>query len=146
VSLRPPSRYSASALSGGTGEGPFSPLDHEIAAEKAASLGRAGEKVERALRNLRDCPADATDRGERLREATQAVYAYSITTRFATSRSLPRCWRGSARRDPQGYSRDNLPLMARHTGQARWSRIETIAKCRGNPPAVASRQHICKER
>jgi len=78
VSLRPPSRYSASALSGGTGEGLFSPLDHEIAAEKAASLGRAGEKVEQTLRNLRDCPADAADRGERLREATQAVYAYFI--------------------------------------------------------------------
>ena len=78
MSLRPPSRYSASAPAGSAGEGVFSPLDHEIAAEKASSLGRAGEKVERTLRALRVCPADAADRGERLKDATQAVYAYFI--------------------------------------------------------------------
>ena len=82
MSLRPPSRYSASTPAGGMagtgGEGLFSPLDHEIAAEKAASLGRAGEKVERTLRGLRACPAGAPERGEQLKEATQAVYAYFI--------------------------------------------------------------------
>jgi hypothetical protein len=78
MSLRPPSRYSASATAGGAGEGVFSPLDHEIAAEKASSLGRAGEKVERTLRSLRACPAGAPERAERLKEATQAVYAYFI--------------------------------------------------------------------
>ena len=78
MSLRPPSRYSASALAGSAGEGAFSPLDHEIAGEKAASLGRAGEKVERTLRSLRACPAGAPGRPQLLKEATQAVYAYFI--------------------------------------------------------------------
>ncbi len=78
MSLRPPSRYPASAFSGATGEGLFAPLDHEIAGEKAASLGRAGEKTERALARLRDCRADAPERAECLKAAAQAVYAYFI--------------------------------------------------------------------
>lgn len=78
MSLRPPSRYSASALSGATGEGLFTPLDHEIAAEKASALGRAGDKVEKALARLRDCDASAAGRPQCLKEAVQAVYAYFI--------------------------------------------------------------------
>jgi len=78
VSLRPPSCYSAPALSGGAGEGVFSPLDHEIAAEKAASLGRAGEKVEKALRRLDDCEPSAPERPQCLKAAAEAVYAYFI--------------------------------------------------------------------
>ncbi len=79
MSLRPPSRYSASALSGGgAGSGTFSPLDHEIAAEKASSLGRAGEKVEKALARLRGLEADAPERPACLKAAADAVYAYFI--------------------------------------------------------------------
>ena len=79
MSLRPPSRYSGSALPGaGAGEGLFAPLDHEIAAEKASALGRAGEKVERTLGRLRQCESGAPERPQRLKEAVQAVYAYFI--------------------------------------------------------------------
>lgn len=79
MSLRPPSQYSASALAGGaTGAGLFAPLDHEIAAEKASSLGRAGEKVEKALALLRALEADAPERPARLKAAADAVYAYFI--------------------------------------------------------------------
>jgi hypothetical protein len=79
LSLRPPAQYSASALSGtASGQRLFDPLDHEIAAEKASSLGRAGEKVEQTLARLRDCgPCDA-ERVQCLRAAVQAVYAYFI--------------------------------------------------------------------
>ena len=78
MSLRPPSRFSASALAGGTGDGLFAPLDHEIAAEKASSLGRAGEKVEKALARLRECDPSDAGRPECLKAAVQAVYAYFI--------------------------------------------------------------------
>ena len=79
MSLRPPAQYSASALSGaGTGEGLFNPLDHEIAAEKASALGRAGEKVEKTLARLRGCEPGAPERPECLKAATRAVYAYFI--------------------------------------------------------------------
>jgi hypothetical protein len=77
--LRPPSRYSNSAIAGGSsGSTDFNPLDHEIAAEKAASLGRAGERVERSLRLLREKGADAAARPLLLRDAAEAVYAYFI--------------------------------------------------------------------
>ena len=79
MSLRPPSQYAASALSGGgTGSGPFAPLDHEIAAEKASSLGRAGEKVEKALACLRMVEPGAPERPTALRAAADAVYAYFV--------------------------------------------------------------------
>ena len=79
MSLRPPSQYSASALSGGaTGAGLFAPLDHESAAEKASSLGRAGEKVEKALACLRALEPGAPERPAALKGAADAVYAYFI--------------------------------------------------------------------
>ncbi|MBO6718796.1 MAG: hypothetical protein JJ913_12635 [Rhizobiaceae bacterium] len=56
----------------------MSPLDHEIMGEKAAALGRAGERVELCLRRLRDCEGGSTERSRLLREAAQAVYAYFI--------------------------------------------------------------------
>ena len=76
--LRPPSRYSNSALAGGTASDGLNPLDYEIAAEKAASLGRAGERVERSLHLLREKGADAAERPLLLRDAAEAVYAYVI--------------------------------------------------------------------
>ncbi|MCO5146018.1 MAG: hypothetical protein M9895_07540 [Aquamicrobium sp.] len=78
MSLRPPSRFSASALSGSAGDGLFALLDHEIAAEKASSLGRAGEKVEKTLARLRDCGPSSAERPQCLKAAVQAVYAYFI--------------------------------------------------------------------
>jgi hypothetical protein len=56
----------------------LSPLDHEILGEKAAALGRAGEKAELCLKRLRACEPDAEERAQLLREAARAVYAYFI--------------------------------------------------------------------
>lgn len=79
MSLRPPSRYSASALPGGAAPGGgLNPLDHEIAAEKAAALGRAGERVEKSLRLLHAAAPDAPARAALLKAASDAVYAYFI--------------------------------------------------------------------
>lgn len=79
MSLRPPSRYANSAAAGGqaAGFGP-GPLDHEIAAEKAASLGRAGERAEKALRQLLAAERADPARGALLKAAADAVYAYFI--------------------------------------------------------------------
>lgn len=79
MTLRPPSRYSASALSGaGMSGGSANPLDHEIVAEKAAALGRAGDRVERTLRRLEEAGRDAPSREVLLKDAADAVYAYFI--------------------------------------------------------------------
>ena len=56
----------------------FDPLAAEIMGEKAASLGRAGEKVERSLAALRAHEGSPADRAAVLRTATQAVHAYFI--------------------------------------------------------------------
>ena len=74
MAVRAPSQYAKSAIGGRIAE--LSPLDHEIMGEKAASLGRAGERVEQTLRRLAEGKADARER--LLREAAQAVYAYFI--------------------------------------------------------------------
>ena len=47
MSLRPPSAGASAA------EAAFDTLDHEILAEKAAALGRAGQRVEETLTKLR---------------------------------------------------------------------------------------------
>lgn len=78
MSLRPPSRYSASASGAATVGNGLNPLDHEIAAEKAASLGRAGERVDRALRELEAALPSSPERAALVRAAAQAVYAYFI--------------------------------------------------------------------
>lgn len=77
MSLRPPSEYSATRMPGAGSAGDIqSLLDHEIVAEKASSLGRAGEKVEIALAGLRQ--AGPQERQPALKEASAAVYAYFI--------------------------------------------------------------------
>lgn len=72
MTVRPPSIFSQ------TPDSLAGLLDHEIMAEKASALGRAGERVERTLSRLRAAPADLPDRGALLREAADAVYAYFI--------------------------------------------------------------------
>lgn len=52
-------------------------LDHEIAGEMAASLGRAGERVASTLAALADA-GEGADRNSALRAAADAVYAYFI--------------------------------------------------------------------
>jgi len=77
MSLRPPSQYSASRMPGAGGVDDLPGLlDHEIAAEKASALGRAGEKVEKALAKLRQ--AGPRERPQALKAASAAVYAYFI--------------------------------------------------------------------
>lgn len=53
-------------------------LGHEIMAEKAAALGRAGEKARAALARLRQTPGDAEGREAMLKAAAEAVHAYFI--------------------------------------------------------------------
>lgn len=74
MTLRPPSRYSGS----GTVPDFLGLLDHEIAAEKASSLGRAGERVEQTLARLRAHNGNVLGRIALQKEAAEAVYAYFI--------------------------------------------------------------------
>jgi hypothetical protein len=53
-------------------------LDYEIAAEKAAALGRAGERVEGSLAELAAFEGNADERVVVLKRAADAVYAYFI--------------------------------------------------------------------
>jgi hypothetical protein len=76
MAVRPPRQYAQSARSGTIGE--ILPLDHEIMEEKAAALGRAGEKAELCLKRLRECDPESEERPQRLSEAARAVYAYFI--------------------------------------------------------------------
>lgn len=55
-----------------------SPLEVEIVAEQAASLGRAGAVAESRLALLRETERDSPDRPLLLRAAAEAVYAYFI--------------------------------------------------------------------
>jgi hypothetical protein len=74
MSLRPPSQYGdPGKVSDSVGL-----LDYEIAAEKAAALGRAGERVERSLAELAAFEGNAEDRVVLLKRAAEAVYAYFI--------------------------------------------------------------------
>lgn len=72
MTLRPPTGYGAPA------QGGLNPLDVEIAAEKAAALGRAGDRVEQTLARLRLFERGAPERTALLKEAADAVYAYFI--------------------------------------------------------------------
>ena len=74
MSLRPPGQYS----NPGKVSDSLGLLDHEIAAEKAAALGRAGERVERSLAELAAFDGSADERVVVLKRATDAVYAYFI--------------------------------------------------------------------
>ena len=53
-------------------------LGHEILAEKAAALGKAGEKARLALARLKENPVDAGDREALLKAAAGAAHAYFI--------------------------------------------------------------------
>ena len=62
-------------------------LDAEILAEKASSLGRAGQNVEAALRGLRDLDATAPERPQAVKSAARAVYHYFIQRELCGFRS-----------------------------------------------------------
>ena len=74
MTLRPPTRYGAP---GAAQFGP-NPLEIEIAAEKAAALGRSGDRVEQTLARLGALDRHSPERAATLREAVDAVYAYFI--------------------------------------------------------------------
>lgn len=74
MSLRLPQNL-ATGLSVETGA---SVLDYEIAGEKAAALGRAGEQVEKALKKLRALDRNDQERPAALQSAIDAVYGYFI--------------------------------------------------------------------
>ncbi len=74
MSFRPPS------LSGpvDVGAALFDALSHEIMQEKAAALGRAGEKAALAVERLKSAAQDDHRRPELLRDAARAVHAWFI--------------------------------------------------------------------
>ena len=74
MALRPPGNLSANSLA----ETGFDALGYEILAEKAAALGRAGERAEICLRRLRQHELGAEGRSALVREAAEAVYAWFI--------------------------------------------------------------------
>jgi len=53
-------------------------LGHEILAEKAAALGKAGEKARLTLATLKEQPKGADGREAALKAAAEAVHAYFI--------------------------------------------------------------------
>jgi hypothetical protein len=73
MSVRMPSNFGRSSAQ----ETAFDVLGHEILAEKAAALGRAGQKVEETLARL-GANADEDLRPALLKEAAAAVHAYFI--------------------------------------------------------------------
>ena len=74
MSLRPPSGLAgASAL-----EMLFDALGHEILAEKASALGRAGGRAESALARLAAHGGGREGRAKLLAEAAEAVYAWFV--------------------------------------------------------------------
>jgi len=70
VSLRLPDLRAQDAL--------LDPLGLEIMGEKASSLGRAGEKVERAIAALEAHAGDPENRRRLVAQAADAVHAYFI--------------------------------------------------------------------
>jgi hypothetical protein len=82
MSVRPPSSFAAASVS----EVLFDALGHEILAEKASALGRAGDRAERQLARLKAhgrSPVESDEAYEKLRsqllkEAADAVYAWFI--------------------------------------------------------------------
>ncbi|PBB38533.1 hypothetical protein CK218_00740 [Mesorhizobium sp. WSM3879] len=73
MSVRMPSNFGRS----GAQESALDLLGHEILAEKAAALGRAGQRVEEALTKLRE-NGEGRDRNRLLKQAAAAVHAYFI--------------------------------------------------------------------
>jgi hypothetical protein len=72
MSLRPPVSY----LENHAGKSPLNILEYELMAERADSLGRAGQRAEAALLNLKETSEE--DREDRLDEAAREVYALFI--------------------------------------------------------------------
>ena len=78
MSLRPPSWLAGDAQAGSASQNAgLNLLDHELAGEKAAALGRAGERAERALARLHEA-GDGAERSALLKAAAEAVHAYFI--------------------------------------------------------------------
>lgn len=77
MSPRPPGFPSASRP-GSALSGALDPLGHEIMAEKAAALGRAGERAGDCLRRLAACAPGTPERAEALGAAARAVHAWFI--------------------------------------------------------------------
>ncbi|TPI66215.1 hypothetical protein FJ420_09895 [Mesorhizobium sp. B3-1-3] len=73
MSVRMPTNFGRS----GAQESALDLLGHEILAEKAAALGRAGRRVEESLVRLRE-GGEGEHRNRLLKEAAAAVHAYFI--------------------------------------------------------------------
>ena len=71
MALRPPARFGGSDTI-------FDPIGAEILAEKAAGLGRAGDRVAQAIAALEASDGDDATRGALLSKAADAVYAYFV--------------------------------------------------------------------
>jgi hypothetical protein len=72
--FRPPSMLTTTDV----GAALYDALGHEIMQEKAAALGRAGERAAATLAKLKAAPADAPERPSLLKEAAKAVHAWFI--------------------------------------------------------------------
>ncbi|MGX5839552.1 DUF6665 family protein [Mesorhizobium sp. ArgA1] len=73
MSVRMPSNFGRSSAQ----ESALDLLGHEILAEKAAALGRTGQRVDETLKRLRE-NSDSEQRPRLLKEAAAAVHAYFI--------------------------------------------------------------------
>lgn len=80
-SVRPPSILSNRS------EQTLNVLDYELLAEKAAALGRAGDRVGEAMAKLNAHSGDADQRRVLLKAACDAVYAYFIQRELCGLRS-----------------------------------------------------------
>lgn len=76
-SLRMPQGFSASLARRLGADAADAALRHELMEEQAQSLGRAGRKVEVALKALADHPA-GEDRAAALRAAADAVWGFFV--------------------------------------------------------------------
>ena len=74
MSVRMPSTFGRA----GAQESALDLLGHEILAEKAAALGRTGQRVEETLARLRDNGDDKEQRPRLLKQAAEAVHGYFI--------------------------------------------------------------------
>lgn len=72
------SGFPATGSGRGFAEMSFDALGHEILAEKAAALGRAGANAERTVRALLEFEGDVETRKALLKQAAAAVYAYFV--------------------------------------------------------------------
>ncbi len=81
MALRPPSAFAQGLRAAARASGPevaHDALGYEILQEKAAALGRAGDKAQACMERLHACPADAPERPELVKEAARVVHAWFI--------------------------------------------------------------------